>query len=126
MPGQRAALAAAGLPSPPPGPWSGPSQQPQHPGGPRNPAAAPAGSAPADGWLEAILGFMSGGAALAAAFDEAAPGPARRAARFAGAWAEDAARVQQGLAQLQEGWGPGLEERCVEEGWRGHYTLPPA
>jgi hypothetical protein len=171
MPGQRAALAAAGLPEPPAAHSGATAGPPVNCGQDLDPAADGAAGPAAGGieaallaaacagqegfgksranagadWLPGVLAYLSGGAALAAACGDgptaggkdAAPAGATDAEggsggedrrnegrRFVGRWLDEAGLIQARLDDLDEGWGPGLVEPCVAEGWRGHYTLP--
>jgi len=123
MPGQRAALAGARLPMPPL-----PSQAPaaattQH--SPRQqtaPGNVDGGSA---AWLSDVLAHLSGGTQLAAVCAGEATKPAKQGAAFVARWLDEAEAIQTRLGELDDEWGVALIEPCVDEGWRGHYCLPP-
>jgi hypothetical protein len=128
LPGQRAALLAAGLPAPP---EAGAPEERQEQR--RQQQAEADGGCGGDGggalpvaprWLPGILQAWAGGAALAAAFDPGASDAAKRGAAFAARWAEEAAAIQAALAEADGAWGPLLLGPCVAEGWRGEYSLP--
>ena len=56
-----------------------------------------------------------------------APGPGQlsqgRAWEWFGEFVQDAVRVQQGFAELEEAW-PKVVEQCIKEGCEGQYVMP--